>query len=402
MRPPRAREDLEVCEREIDGRQVYVVRDPALSQYHQLGALAFAVLEALEDGKVAVGDLPRELSRRHGIRVSLVEVGRIVGELERMALLEVTPAAAEAHGERPLLCAELGRLRDCDRQSYLQLQTGLLRKWRPQVPLAARMRRLRVRLFDPTSILERLAPVGRLLFARRTLIVAAAVALFALGIQLEQAARLKLEMGNALAHPLLFLAVALVVTLLHELGHGLACHTYGGRVHDLGVMLMYLVIPAAYCDVSDAHFIEGRWRRAVVALAGCYVNVILWALATLCWRVLAPELLLTRIALAVIGATSVSLFLNLNPLLPLDGYYALEELVGVQNLRQKNVRGGWVRLYRWCSTLYVGVIVPLAMLHLFRFLVGRFRLVGLLGFLVLAGVSLRPLGLRAWRWVMGS
>ena len=74
----------------------------------------------------------------------------------------------------------------------------------------------------------------------------------------------------------------------------------------------------------------------------------------------------------------------------------------MQNLRQKNVRGGWVRLYRWCSTLYVGVIVPLAMLHLFRFLVGRFRLVGLLGFLVLAGVSLRPLGLRAWRWVMGS
>src|SRR5262249_57003341 len=103
---------------------------------------------------------------------------------------------------------------------------------------------------------------------------------------------------------------------------------------------------------------------------------------------------LARVALGVMGTTGLSLFLNLNPLLPLDGYYALEEVLGVQNLRQ---RGGF---YRVAQRLYVWVLVPVALGRLFGFLVERFRLTGFLVFFVLAAITLRPLVLRAWRWVM--
>src|SRR5262249_32497699 len=213
------------------------------------------------------------------------------------------------------------------------------------------------------------------------------LAAVALAVQLDNATRLRVEMTAVLSRPVFFLLVALGVTLLHELGHGLACHLYGGGRRDVGVMLLYFCIPAAYCDVSDAHLIDSRRRRAVVALAGCYVNVILWMLATLCWRVMAPELFVTQVALAVIATTGLSLFLNLNPLLPLDGYYALEELMGVQNLRQK---GRW---YRLASGLYLWVIVPVALGRLFGFLVGQFRLWGFVAFCTLAAITLRPLAL---------
>jgi hypothetical protein len=385
---------LEVHEREQAGGQVFVVVDRVLGRYHQLGPAAYAVLEAIEEGTLSVWQLPAELARRHQAVLSLVEVGRILVDLERLELLEVTPERARQRGESPAHCAELARLRASDRTAFHTLQARLLRRWQPRPPLLQRARRLRVHLWDPERLLARLTPLGRVLLTGRTAMVAGVTALVALGIQLEHGARLRLEMGAMLGHPGLFLLTAAVVTFLHELGHGLACHVFGGRVRDVGAMLLYFCIPAAYCDVSDGHLIESRRQRAVVALAGCYVNVLLWAAATLAWRVLAPELWPSQVALAVIATTDLSLFLNLNPLLPLDGYYALEELVGIQNLRQRS------RLYRVASALYIWVVVPLALGRLFRFLVERFRLVGFLAFCLCATIVLLPLAQRAWRWVM--
>jgi putative peptide zinc metalloprotease protein len=392
--PPRAREDLEVHERELDGRQVFVVFDALLGRYHQLGAAAFAVLEAIENGDVPVANLPRELGKRHGVKMSFIEVGNIIAELEKLDLLEVTPARARQKGEPDEMYRELGRLRANDREAFLALQAQLLKKWQPKQALAQRARRMRMHLWNPEPLLIRLEPVARVLFKKRTAWAVGMLALAALAIQLEHGARLRVELGGVLAQPLFFLTVALCVTLLHELGHGLACHHFGGRVKDVGVMLLYFCIPAAYCDVTDAHLIDSRQKRAVVAMAGCYVNVILWVVATLLWRVLSPDLWITRVALGVIGTTGLSLFLNLNPLLPLDGYYALEEVLGVQNLRQK---GG---IYKWAQTLYVWVLVPLALGRMFGFLVERFRLTGFVIFMALAAITLRPLVLRAWRWVM--
>ena len=398
--PPRAREDLEVHERELDGRQVFVVVDGLLGRYHQLGAAAFAVLDAIEHGTMPIHLLPKELGKRHGVSLSLIEVGRIVGELEKLDLLEVTPLRAAQKGEPPAVCAEISRLRVGDRAAFLAIQAQLLKRWQPKQPLAVRARRLRLHLWNPEPLLERLERVGRFLLTKRTAIAVGALALLALAIQLENGARLRVELGNVLAQPLFFLAVALGVTLLHELGHGLACHLYGGRVRDVGVMLLYFCIPAAYCDVSDAHLIDSRKKRAMVAMAGCYVNVILWVIATLVWRVLSPELLPTRIALAIIGTTGLSLFLNLNPLLPLDGYYALEEVLGVQNLRQN--KGGFGRFYGIAQTIYVWVLVPIMLGRMCGFLVERFRLAGFVIFATLAAITLRPLAVRVWRWVMAS
>ena len=54
-----------------------------------------------------------------------------------------------------------------------------------------------------------------------------------------------------IAHAVVFVLTALVVVLIHELGHAFACKYFGGEVRELGFMLLYFQ-PAFYCDVSDA------------------------------------------------------------------------------------------------------------------------------------------------------
>src|SRR5262249_5550710 len=65
-----------------------------------------------------------------------------------------------------------------------------------------------------------------------------------------------------------WLAVTMCVTkILHELGHGLACKRFGGECHEMGVMLLVLS-PCLYCNVSDAWLIPSDWRRAASSAAG--------------------------------------------------------------------------------------------------------------------------------------
>jgi hypothetical protein len=396
---PRPREDLEVHERAEGGQQVFVVKDPALARYHQLGPSAYALLELLETEDLPESELQAALRERYGLALGRDEIVKILRNFAELGLFEITPGRAAARGESAATCARLARLRGSDPSGFARLQRQLLKRWQPLPPLWARIRRLRLRLVDPQPLLRRLEPVGRALLTARSAIVVGLLALVALVVALENRERLATELASAAGHPLFFLAIALGVTALHELGHGLACHVYGGDVRDLGVMLMYLVIPAAYCDVSDAHLIDSRSRRAVVALAGCYVNVIAWIAATFAWRLFEPDLLVTRVALVVIAVTGMSLFLNLNPLLPFDGYYALEELLGVRNLRTRGRRGGLYRLYAVASVSYTAILVPLVVLRLGGFLIERFRLAGFVATCALGALLLAPLATRGWRWL---
>jgi putative peptide zinc metalloprotease protein len=402
---PRPRADLEVHEREEDGDQVFVVKDAALGAYHRLGPGAFAVLDTLEalDGQAALSALPAALRERHGAELAPDELAQLLTQLGRMQLFEVTEADARARGEPAAVCAALTRL-DPSSDEHAALQARLLRKWQPRLSLRLRLRRVRWHLFDPGRLLRRLEPLGRVLFTTRAAVVAAGLAVVALALTLEHQARLGAELAALAERPLCFALVALAVTFVHELGHGLACQLYGGQVRDLGVMLLYLVLPAAYCDISDAHLVDSRRRRAVIAMAGCYVNLWLWIAATLAWRCFEPDLLVTRVALGIIATTALSLFVNLNPLLPLDGYYALEELLGVNNLRSRSRKGarGVYRIYRWLAGGYLWIFVPLALHRAFAFLVPRFRLLGLLGFAALASVMIAPYAPRVLAWARGQ
>jgi putative peptide zinc metalloprotease protein len=72
-----------------------------------------------------------------------------------------------------------------------------------------------------------------------------------------------------------------------------------------------------------------------VSFAGAYCEMILWALATVTWRVTDPGTGLNYMALVVAATSAIKTLFNINPLIKLDGYYFLSDYLDIPNLRQR-------------------------------------------------------------------
>ena len=140
---------------------------------------------------------------------------------------------------------------------------------------------------------------------------------------------------------------------VHEAGHALAIRHYGRRVRRLG-LAMYYLFPCVYVDSSDMAM-STRKARIVVSLAGPIGGLVVGAL---CAFVAAND----GGVVGGIAFKAASLFifqfaLNLVPILELDGYYILTDLLDTPMLRQRAMafaRGSVVRKLRkrdrWTAT----------------------------------------------------
>ncbi|MDY6965361.1 MAG: PqqD family peptide modification chaperone [Halobacteriota archaeon] len=120
--------------------------------------------------------------------------------------------------------------------------------------------------------------------------------------------------------------------IVHEFSHALACKKFGRHVWEIGIML-YLVQPYLYCDTSDAWFCEKKSERIFVSFAGPLVSLIMACILTLVWNFATlstfSELLIQR----VVYFGFLGVLLGFNPLILLDGYYMLMDVLDVPNLR---------------------------------------------------------------------
>lgn len=78
--------------------------------------------------------------------------------------------------------------------------------------------------------------------------------------------------------------VVLTIVTVHEFAHGVTCCHFGGKVHEVGLMLIYFQ-PAFYCDVSDSWMFPSKRNRMLVTLAGGYFQLVIWELCTIVWRI---------------------------------------------------------------------------------------------------------------------
>jgi multidrug resistance efflux pump len=121
---------------------------------------------------------------------------------------------------------------------------------------------------------------------------------------------------------------------LHECAHGLTCKHHGGEVREVGVLLLFFA-PCFYCNVSDAWLFQERRKRVAVMAAGVAFDLVVWAMAVFAWRVTEPDNVVHHAAFLVLMLTGVETLFNLNPLIQLDGYYLLGDVVEVPNLRRR-------------------------------------------------------------------
>ena len=131
------------------------------------------------------------------------------------------------------------------------------------------------------------------------------------------------------------LLLALFVPLLiftHEMAHALVCKSFGRDVRRGGVAL-YFGIPAFFVDTTDI-WLENRGRRIAVSAAGLVSDLTIGGACALLALALPAGAVATVLFLASIAY--FSFLLNLVPLLELDGYYVLVDLLEMPMLRPRS------------------------------------------------------------------
>jgi len=134
----------------------------------------------------------------------------------------------------------------------------------------------------------------------------------------------------------IFYVLALVAGCWHEIGHGHACKHYGGRVPAMGFLLIYLA-PAFYTDTTEGGIMGSRYQRMVIALAGVWAELYICAAATIIWWMSPPDTMLHSVAYMMMLLTGIAaVLINFNPLMKLDGYYIMTEILGLADLKENS------------------------------------------------------------------
>jgi putative peptide zinc metalloprotease protein len=299
--PPRVGEEVDVTEQVEGDKTRYVVRNRATARYFLFKPVEYEIFRRFDGAHSAAEVAAAGGAVETGARPSAASVVKFLTKLDTMSLL------ARGGEEKP---AGLAGPR---RQGFY----------------------LKFPLLDPNAFLAWLdRRIGWALSAPFVIASLVAMAVVAYGVAVRfgefvpSASRMRAVFGMAVV----ILAI-ITVTVMHEMAHGLACKHFGGDVREMGVMLLFYAIPAFYCNVTDVYRLGRKRERLWVIFAGIYLQLTVGAFGGIIWLLAAPGTPLADLGFLIFFAGTLNVFVNCNPLIKLDGYYALQQWLGVQNLQ---------------------------------------------------------------------
>ncbi|MFZ4759686.1 MAG: biotin/lipoyl-binding protein, partial [Burkholderiaceae bacterium] len=320
----RLRPTVRIARQRMRGEVWYVYRDEASGRQLRLNLAAHRFAGRL-DGRLSVHVLWDQLLDHDGDDApSQHDIVAIVQQLAD------TGVVAVEHG------ADLARLsrREAERNRHKLLASVN--------PLS-----FKVPLLDPGRLLERTWRWVAPLYTPWAFAAIVLVALFAAGVAFEHRDALTAYAQARVPTPGFALALWLVYPLLkglHEMAHAWAVRVWGGRVPEMGVTLL-MGMPVPYVDASGAALFASRARRVAVSLAGIAAELMVAAAALWLWLSVEDGPLRTAaFAAMTIGAVS-TVFVNGNPLMRFDAYFALSDAIGIPNLAERS-RQAWAALAR--------------------------------------------------------
>lgn len=141
---------------------------------------------------------------------------------------------------------------------------------------------------------------------------------------------------------LLLLVMDYVLTFIHELGHAVVLVHYGRKVKSAGFMI-YFGSPAFFVESSDGLMLD-RGQRIVQSFAGPFAELVVSGIAAIVlWTF--PDIPFAQLLYTWALLNYFIVFLNLIPLLELDGYWILADVIQVPDLRPRSLQ--FIRYDLW-------------------------------------------------------
>jgi multidrug resistance efflux pump len=300
---PALRTDLLISRQEAPEGTVYVIKHPETGCFFRLKEAEHFIARQL-DGSSSLDEIRRRVEERFGSGLPAAALEQFVARLRLIGLLQGSPGAP----------AGLSPTRRVRGDPFY----------------------LRFKFADPDRLLGWLSARLGVFFTPWFLAGSAGLILAAMAISLEHRVEIARDVAALFRLDVLLFAwvTVLSVSALHEMAHGLTCKRFGGEVHEIGFLIIYLQ-PALYCNVSDAWLFPEKARRLWVTFSGAYFEIVIWAASTFVWRMAEPGTALSEAALVVMATSGIKTLFNWNPLIKLDGYYLLSDALEIPNLRGK-------------------------------------------------------------------
>jgi putative peptide zinc metalloprotease protein len=328
---PALRADLVIRRQVRIGEVTWVVKQPEANKFYNFEEGDWALIE-LFDGTRTTAEIREEYCRRvPGGDVAFALILDYEEMLRRIEFLEQSASERNLH-----LLSKFKTLRQKAAEERAEGFNVLF---------------MLFKVFDPDRILNRSIRYVRWLWRPPVVAVACLTFIFTIAVfatRFDTIWGQTLELYSFLKKPfwdaVQFWIILTGIGCIHEFGHGYATKMYGGEVHDMGIALLYFM-PAFYCDTTDSLLFTSKWQKLTVTVAGIYIEAILCTIATALWVASYPDTLLHAVAYKIMLFTGVStIFFNINPLVKIDGYYALCSLTEIPELREE--------AFRWLGALF--------------------------------------------------
>lgn len=314
------RPDLIVQPQFYEGMTHYVVKDPIALKYFRFKIEEYFLLQQF-DGKQTLQDVKRAFERKYRPQtISVDDLIRFAAQLHEAGIAQI----------------------DSPDQAKALITRRRKRRWKQVWQFLANILYIKVPVADPERLLTWMLPYFRWIYTPQFVMASVGLMLAALTLVISQWTTFSTRLPDFQSffnwRTIVYFWMSLaVVKVIHEFGHGLTAKYYGGEVHEMGMLLLVLT-PALYCDVTDSWLLPNKWHRIWISAAGIYVECFLASIATFIWFYTEPGLL-NSLCLATMFICSVNtLLFNANPLLRYDGYYVMSDWLEIPNLRIKSTQ----------------------------------------------------------------
>lgn len=325
---PKLRSDL-IVRQQVEKEEIfYLIKDPITMDYYKFSSHEWDIL-SLFDGEHTEEEIVDLHNKKHPAEIiDEDDVEFYKDDLKGLELLDI-PAM-----EKNLMLME--RIRS---QRKLRLNPG---RW-------GNLSDVILTTWNPDEFLGKIVKPLRPLWTKEFFIVSFIGVLLMLCINFvkwDEFTQGVIELysftDKSLWQILVFIFLMTATGTFHEFGHALTLKHYGGEIRSMGFSLFYFS-PAFYVDISDSYLLPRR-ERMWVTFAGTYSELVVCSLASFIWFFAVPGTLLYEFSFQLILFTGFSSFLiNMNPLIKLDGYFALMDVLGIPDLREES----FAFLERW-------------------------------------------------------
>ena len=299
---------MQISRQESAGTTVFIIKDPVTGKFFRLKETEFYIAGSF-DGEGDFASIAEKTSRKFNVKIESLQIELFAAQLLKAGIL----LDATGESQQPID--------------------------KPRHSLLGRLLFIKLKAINPEKFIEKTYRLARPFYSNLALKSYVIIGFFAIIITIANIDEMLLQARDFFRPEIIPLAWITIffVTLIHELSHTYSCRLHGGKVTDMGFLLLYFQ-PCFYSNVSDAYLFPDRKKRLAVTSAGIISQVVVWALAVFIWRLTSPDNLINSTAFIIIALSFVGITFNLNPLLKLDGYYFLVDYWEIPNLRRNAFR----------------------------------------------------------------